>query len=208
MDQPVNGGSTVDTMYRAGRLARQAKKFDEAKPLLVGAHAAWAVELGEEHEKTLAAANDLALLLKDTGRVAEAEQLYRATYDARKKKLGEDHPDTLNSAGNLAFLLKNTGRTEEAEPLYRARYDAKKKKLGEDHPDTLDSAGNLGILLDTKARKLDENGATDPAALAQIYTEAADMMVLYFGAKHEAVVRCRKRAAKLAGPKSSACAVQ
>ena len=166
MDQPVNGGSTVDTMYRAGRLARQAKKFDEAKPLLVGAHAAWAVELGEEHEKTLAAANDLALLLKDTGRVAEAEQLYRATYDARKKKLGEDHPHTL------------------------------------------DSAGNLGILLDKKARELDEKGATDPAALAQIYTEAADMRVLKYGAEHEDVVRCRKRAAELAGPKYSECAIQ
>ena len=147
MDQPVNGGSTVDTMYRAGRLARQAKKFDEAKPLLVGAHAAWAVELGEEHEKTLAAANDLALLLKDTGRVAEAEQLYRATYDARKKKLGEDHPHTLDSASDLAAVLKGTDRVEEAETLLRGKYDAQKKKLGEDHPDTLNSANDLAKVL-------------------------------------------------------------
>ena len=62
--------------------------------------------------------------------------------------------------------------------------------------------------LDKKARELDEKGATDPAALAQIYTEAADMQVLKFSAKHEAVVRCRKRAAELAGPKYSECAIQ
>ena len=105
MDQPVNGGSTVDTMYRAGRLARQAKKFDEAKPLLVGAHAAWAVELGEEHEKTLAAANDLALLLKDTGRVAEAEQLYRRALAGKRSELGEKHPETLGSTRPPAAAL-------------------------------------------------------------------------------------------------------
>ena len=62
--------------------------------------------------------------------------------------------------------------------------------------------------LDKKARELDEKGATDPAALAQIYTEAADMQVLKFSAKHEAMVRCRKRAAELAGPKYSECAIQ
>ena len=116
--------------------------------------------------------------------------------------------DKLTYAGNLANLLSDTGRMEEAETLYRATYDARKKKLGEDHPDTLSSAGNLGVLLDKKARELDEKGATDPAALAQIYTEAADMRALKYGAEHEAVVRCRKRAAKLAGPKSSACAIQ
>ena len=75
-------------------------------------------------------------------------------------------------------------------------------------PDTLISAGHLGNLLDKKASELDEKGATDPAALAQIYTEAADMQVLKFSAKHEAVVRCRKRAAELAGPKYSECAIQ
>ena len=128
----------------------------------------------------------------------EAEPLYRATYDALKKKLGEDHPDTLRSAGNLAILLEKTGRVEEAETLLRANYDTKKKKLGEDHPSTLESAGNLGILLGKKARELGKKGATDPAARAQIYTEAADMMALKHGAKDKDVVRCRKRAAKLA----------
>mgnify|MGYP004091510503 CR=1 FL=1 len=61
------------------------------------------------------------------------------------------------------------------------------------------SRGNLGVLLDAKARQLDEDGASDPAALAQIYTEAADMLTFKFGAEHAAVLRCRKRAAELAG---------
>ena len=59
--------------------------------------------------------------------------------------------------------------------------------------------GSLGILLDKKARKLDEAGASDPAALARIYTEAADMATFKFGAEHDGVLRCRERAADLAG---------
>ena len=128
----------------------------------------------------------------------EAEALYRATYDAHKKKLGDDHPDTLGAAYNLANLLSDTGRKEEAEELYRATYDARKKKLGDDHEDTLKSAQGLGVLLDKKARKLDGEGATDPAALAQIYTEASDLLLPEYGDEDEDVVRCRQRAAELA----------
>ena len=42
-------------------------------------------------------------------------------------------------------------------------------------------------------------GASDPAALARIYTEAADMATLAFGAESAGVLWCRRRAAKLAG---------
>ena len=72
------------------------------------------------------------------------------------------------------------------------------------------AVGNLGILLDAKACQLEEDGASDPAALAQIYTEAADMLAFsqslsqspslsQFAAKDEDVLRCRKRAAELTG---------
>ena len=59
--------------------------------------------------------------------------------------------------------------------------------------------GNLGVLLDAKARQLDEDGASDPAALARIYTEAADMATFGYGAESNTVLRCRQRAAELAG---------
>ena len=41
-------------------------------------------------------------------------------------------------------------------------------------------------------------GASDPAALARIYTEAADMQTFACGAEDEDVLRCRQRAAELA----------
>ena len=75
-------------------LARMARKYDEAEPLLVNARDAWTRELGEEHEKTLVAAAQLAFVLAATGRLEEAEPLFRATYDTRKKTLGEEHSDT------------------------------------------------------------------------------------------------------------------
>ena len=71
------------------------------------------------------------------------------------------------------------------------------KRLGKDHPDTLVTAGNLMSLLNEKAARLDDEGASDPATLAQIYTEAADLGALKYGEGHGDVVRCRWRAAEL-----------
>ena len=86
---------------------------------------------------------------------------------------------------------------KEAGSLFRATYDALKKKLGEGHPDTLASANDLGVLLENSARQLDGERTPDPAALARLYAEAADMRALKEGAEGEAVVRCRRRAAEL-----------
>ena len=53
---------------------------------------AWARELGEEHEKTLKAANSLAIVFDMTGRMDEAEALYRRVLAARRTELGDwDH---------------------------------------------------------------------------------------------------------------------
>ena len=57
----------------------------------------------------------------------------------------------------------------------------------------------LGVLLDKKACQLDEAGASDPAELARIYTEAADMQTFAYGDADKDVLRCRQRAAELAG---------
>ena len=59
--------------------------------------------------------------------------------------------------------------------------------------------GSLGVLLVKKACQLDEAGASDPAELARIYTEAADMGTFKYGAANANVLRCRQRAAELAG---------
>ena len=133
--------------------------------------------------------------------------MYRQALEIKKNALGENHPSVATSYNNLAELLKDQNKLAEAEAMFRQALAIRKNALGEDHPSLTNMRGNLGIVLDAKARKLDEDGASDPAALAQIYSEAADMLAFsqslsqspslsQFAAKDEDVLRCRKRAAE------------
>ncbi|MFD4483498.1 tetratricopeptide repeat protein, partial [Streptomyces sp. NPDC058471] len=86
----------------------------------IGAHAfAPAPRIAEAAWRPLAqqfpvAAINLGVLLADTGREEEAEQLHRQAMDA-------GHPEAAN---NLAVLLADTGREEEADQLFRQAMDA------------------------------------------------------------------------------------
>ena len=97
--------------------------------------------------------NNLAALLADAGRHAEAEPLYREALDIRRN-LAEAYPDAFNqdvamTCNNLAALLNDTGRYAEAEPLYREALDIR-RKLAEAYPDAFNpvlanTCFNLGV---------------------------------------------------------------
>ena len=76
-------------------------------------------QLGAQHPDTLNAVIDLAVLLHERGKLAEAETLFRRALEGYEQQLGADHPDTLNSVKNLALLLDARGKLAEAEPLHR-----------------------------------------------------------------------------------------
>ena len=134
-----------------GTLARRAKKFDEAEPLLVGARDAWARELGEEHEKTLKAANSLAVVFANTGRMEEAEALYRATYDARRRSSATRAPRHAELGRQPRGPAHADGPSlEEAEDSTARRTRARKKKSATIHPDRM-SANNLAPCSRTRA---------------------------------------------------------
>ena len=59
------------------------------------------------------------MLLKDGGKLDEAEPLLREAVDGYRKKLGDQHSDTLNAIRDLALLLKDRGKLDEAESLFR-----------------------------------------------------------------------------------------
>lgn len=75
--------------------------------------------LTAEHPDIAISLNNLALLLSDTNRPAEAEPLYRGALAIYEKSLGPNHPSVATGLNNLAELLSNTNRLAEAEPLYR-----------------------------------------------------------------------------------------
>lgn len=62
--------------------------------------------LGGDHPNTAARYNNLAGLLKTTGRYDEAEPLYRKALAIMTSTLGTEHPHTKTVANNLDDLLE------------------------------------------------------------------------------------------------------
>jgi len=54
--------------------------------------------------------NNLALLLQNTNRLAEAEPLYSRARAIFEKSLGPNHPNTVTVRNNLAALMAALGR--------------------------------------------------------------------------------------------------
>ncbi|MFZ4381404.1 MAG: tetratricopeptide repeat protein [Sandarakinorhabdus sp.] len=63
--------------------------------------------------------NNLAGLLRDTNRLAEAEPMFRRALTITEASLGSDHPDVAIRLNNLAGLLQASDRPDEAEQMYR-----------------------------------------------------------------------------------------
>ena len=60
---------------------------------------------GAEHPNVAIDLNNLARLLQDTNRLAEAEPLMRRARDIFRASLGDEHPNTLAAARNYDLLL-------------------------------------------------------------------------------------------------------
>lgn len=103
-------------------------------------------EMGKYHEQTLAAMNNLGILLKRLQRKNEAAPYYEEAAQRAHHAFGEDHPRTLLAQGNYALMLQSLDRFDEAEPLYQRVLTRTRATLGEDHPNSISTAMNLGSL--------------------------------------------------------------
>eukprot|EP00440_Ansanella_granifera_P041242 gb/GFBE01044726.1/.p1 GENE.gb/GFBE01044726.1/~~gb/GFBE01044726.1/.p1 ORF type:complete len:639 (+),score=159.68 gb/GFBE01044726.1/:1-1917(+) len=119
-------------------------------------------EHGPKHPDALGAANDLALSLQASGRLDEAESLFRRTLAGFEEAFGAEHRKTLCILNNLAVLLDDQGRLQEAEVLYRRALQGCKTALGASHADTLQTSASLAALLRAAGR---------PQEAADLYAE-------------------------------------
>jgi hypothetical protein len=88
---------------------------------------------------------NLASLMKNQGKLGEAEPLLRETLEARRTILGAQHPRTLTSMSNLAALLHAQGKLVESEALYREALTTERATLGvRQHVQPWDTAGGAG----------------------------------------------------------------
>lgn len=102
---------------------------------------------------TLKNYSELGEVMKDSGKLHEAEELYRTGLEGREKVLGKDHPETLNCMHNLALILEAKRKFNDAEMAFRATLIARERVLGAVHPDTCNTAFCLADLLRKVSRR-------------------------------------------------------
>ena len=74
--------------------------------------------LGNQHQDTLTAINNLGVLLHDKGDRKAAEPLLREAVERRSETLGRGHPSTLASINDLCALLQKMSDLTVAIYLY------------------------------------------------------------------------------------------
>jgi serine/threonine protein kinase len=89
---------------------------------------------GGDHPHTAWALADLAGVLEDEGRLAEAESTARAALAMRRKLFGNGNPSTLESLRRLADILQRQGKTAEAEALRGEAAGATEKRAPDSQP--------------------------------------------------------------------------
>jgi tetratricopeptide (TPR) repeat protein len=92
---------------------------------------------GKEHPNVARDFNNLAALLKDTNRLAEAEPMMRRALDIDEKTYGKEHPKVAWDLFNLALLLLDTHRLAEVEPLMQRALEILldfSRRTGYEHP--------------------------------------------------------------------------
>ena len=107
--------------------------------------------------------SDLAIVLETSGRLDEAEALYRQNLAMSLQRHGERHDNTLVVRHNLAGLLAQLGRLTEAEGLFRINVETAEAWLGPGHRIHLSSLAGLTNVLTDQGR-LKEAGALDEQA--------------------------------------------
>ena len=102
--------------------------------------------LGLDHPGTLDSLIQLAWVLQQQRKYAQAEERYRFLLEARQEALGPEHPLTLMIMNNLASVLKYQDNESEATTaLLRQVYETRSKVLG---PDSDLAKGSMWFLAD------------------------------------------------------------
>ncbi len=93
------------------------------------------------------ALNDLAQLLQQTNRIADAEPLMRRALEIDEAVFGRQHPAVARDLNNLAALLQATNRFEEAEQKSRRALEIDEAIFGKQHPMVGRDLNNLAHIL-------------------------------------------------------------
>lgn len=106
---------------------------------------------GDKHSDVVTSLNNLAMLLIDKGKYAEAEILCKRALSISENLHEGNHLLTAASFNGLATLLRATGNLEESERYFRQSLRMRRTLLGNNHRDVATSLNNLAAMLHAKA---------------------------------------------------------
>ncbi|MFF7258733.1 FxSxx-COOH system tetratricopeptide repeat protein [Streptomyces sp. NPDC008159] len=131
-------GSIAADLRGLGRL-KEALRYDEET------YERYEAIYGEDHARTLSAANNLAVALRLSGEYKRARDLDRKTLELREAIQLHDHPLTIESAVNLGRDLRDCGDYEESVTLLSRAYERclRNPRLTQGSPTVLNTAKGL-----------------------------------------------------------------
>ena len=119
----------------------------EGIPMLERALAIDRKQLGERHPETSVVEANLAGVLLDAGRTAEAFKLAAAAVAGLESTMGPSHPRVASALSILALCWRAKGDNARAEKLYRRALTIDEAAYGPMHPDTRNDVKNLAEFL-------------------------------------------------------------
>lgn len=133
----------LDTLGKAADFSERAGDYALALPL---SDRAVTLAKAASPDRYSNALNDHALLLKSTGRYAEAEPLYKQAMQIDKAALGVDHPTYATRLNNLAVLYYHMARFDAALPLIEQALRIRETALPAGHPHIEEARRNLAAI--------------------------------------------------------------
>jgi serine/threonine-protein kinase len=111
--------------------------------------------LGAEHQLTLGARRDLALVHFRLGLYPQAREEFEQVIAAERKQFGDAHPLVAAAEMNLGNVLIESGEAAAAEKVLSDARSIFEKKYGSSHEGARQAVGNLAVAIAAQGR-LDE----------------------------------------------------
>ncbi len=140
-DLPALVGALAYNAFLQGRPDSAEARLRRA---LVAADRAY----GPADERSLRLRGNLAIVYEQSGRLDEAERMFRQTAEDLTARLPADHPLRLDALHNVGTFLSYQGRTGESLPFLREALAGLRRVNGVDHVKTLASETELALALE------------------------------------------------------------
>ncbi len=133
-----------------GAMLLERHDYSRAESLLREALALRQRIQGPRNSRALSTLSNLALLLHQTGRLAEAVKLYREVLERRREIYGPRDRNVASALHNLALAEFDLEHVEQSELLVREALSIQTEAVGPKHPDVAFHLTLLGGILRTR----------------------------------------------------------